>query len=425
MTLEATPGTLNANHGANNTNGFTQSIHSDVTTPKNQLPVQTRTTLLTGATGALGQELMWNFLQNRPSHEKLLVLARGKTKSQNPQDRTAAAQRRVNILLGQHFSPDELTLVGDRVTVIDGDVTAPYLGLDAKTFANLAQQVDSVLHCAAAVRFDQSLVEARHINVEGTRQALQLARHARQNGREGRFDYISTAYVAGKRKGLILEDELEHKKGFRNTYEQSKYEAEQMVRLVQDEIPTTILRPSIIIGNSRTGETSNFKAFYWPIRVYASGQLRLLPGVANCRVDLVPVDYVAAATLHLTGLPHTVGGCFHLTTGHDNLVTLREIMDATIEFFSIKPPPLVNPTLVKLLEGHTGRLLLGERVYKTLMLGMPYYPYLALNLEFDDTQARQHLDAAGVYAPSIRDFFNRLFQYCVETNWGHKAPNGH
>ena len=425
MTLEATPGILRANHGTSNIIRFTRSVHGEITNSENQLPVQTRTTLLTGATGALGQELMWNFLQSRPSHEKLLVLARGKTKSQNPQDKIAAAQRRVNTLLGQHFSPDEMNQIRDRVTVIDGDVTAPNLGLDAKTFAELAEGIDSVLHCAAAVRFDQALAEARQINVEGTHQALQLARQARSNGREGRFDYVSTAYVAGKRRGLIREDELEHKKGFRNTYEQSKYEAEQMVRRIQDEIPITILRPSIIIGNSRTGETSNYKAFYWPIRVYASGQLRLLPGVASCQVDLVPVDYVAAATLHLTSLPQTVGRCFHLTTGRDNLVTLREIMDATIEFFGIKPPPLVNPALVKLLEGKPGRLLLGERIHKTLMLGMPYYPYLALNLEFDDSQTRQYLDAANIYAPSIRDFFTRLFQYCVETNWGHKATNSH
>lgn len=382
--------------------------------------VKTRTTLLTGATGALGQELMCQFLQNRPAREKLVILARGKSKSG---DKAVAAQRRVRTLLKHHFSDEDLETVSERVSVVDGDVTESRLGLDAATFAELASQVDSVLHCAAAVRFDQPIEEARQVNLEGTRQALELARQARRCGLEGRFDYVSTAYIAGKRQGVVSETELEHTRGFHNTYEQSKYEAEQLVRQYKDEIPVTVLRPSIIVGDSRTGETTSFKAFYWPIRVYATGQMRVLPGRKSSHIDLVPVDYVAAATLYLTSLSETIGGCYHVTAGRDNTVTLREIIEATIDFFQVTPPPVINPTFLKLLEGRIGRRLLGEHIHKTLMLGKPYYPYLALKLEFDTSEADKFLKPANITAPRLTDFFNRLFSFCVESNWGKKTAN--
>lgn len=423
MTLEATPANVATAKIVDN--GIIR-ITRPAEVENSQPALKTRTILLTGATGALGQELLWQFLENRPVHEKVVVLARSKRAAKvkgegDGQTGMSGAQRRVKAMLGQHFDATQLEALAARIQVVDGDVTEPRLGLDANTYEQLAAEVDSVLHCAAAVRFDQPLAEARQINLEGTLQALQLAKQAYKNGREGRFDYVSTAYVAGKRRGLITEDELEHKKGFRNTYEQTKYEAELQVRQAGTEIPVTILRPSIIIGNSGTGATTSFKAFYWPVRVYASGQMRLLPGVASCRIDLVPVDFVAAATLHLTSLPETVGGCFHLTAGHDNLVTLREIMEATTQFFGLKTPPLINPALLKLLEGKVGRRVLGEHVHKTLMLGTPYYPYLALNLEFDNSRTQHYLSQAGIAVPSIRDFFNRLFQYCVESNWGRKS----
>ncbi len=371
-------------------------------------------TLLTGATGALGQELLYQLLENRPT-DHFVLLSRGSSKKQPD-----GAARRINKILQKHLSPSEVEKAWQRLSVLDGDINEPQLGLSDELYRQTAERLDQVLHCAAAVRFDQPLAEARETNLEGTRKMLELARLARHYGRNTRFDYIGTSYIAGKRSGVIYESELDHKRGFHNTYEQSKYETEQMLRTQQDELPIAIYRPSIIIGNSRTGETSNFKAFYWPLRVYAMGQMRLLPGVADCQVDLVPVDFVAGSVVALSGRSDTPGHCYHLTAGRDNLISLRQIMDAAIGFFGIKSPALIHPAFLKLAEGWPGRYFLTERTLKTLRLGEPYYPYFALKLQFDTTEASRALQPTQLKPPSPQLFFDRLFRYCVETDWGRK-----
>jgi thioester reductase-like protein len=382
--------------------------------PENLVQLPDRpATLLTGATGALGQEVLFQLLTAQPQ-KQLMVLVRGSKKG-------GGADKRVRALLRRHFAGAELDAALSRLTVLDGDLNEPQMGLAPQTYRAVAERLSGIMHCAAAVRFDQPLEEAREINVTGTQRALELAQTARQMGNLPRFDYVGTAYIAGKRRGVAYETELEHRKGFHNTYEQTKYEAELLVRRHAGELPVTIYRPSIIIGNSRTGETPNFKAFYWPIRVYAMGQMRLLPGVADCRIDLVPVDYVASALVELSSRADSIGGCYHLTAGRDNLITLREIMDAAIGFFKNKPPTLIHPMLLKPAEGWLGKLFLKDRMRRTLKLGEPYYPYLMLKLEFDNAVANQALASAGIIPPAPHAFFDRLFRYCVETDWGRKS----
>ena len=123
-----------------------------------------------------------------------------------------------------------------------------------------------MIHCAATVRFDHSLDEARRINVEGTRRVLDFAAAA---PRLRSLAYVGTAYVAGDRTGLVRENELDAGQSFRNTYEQTKAEAEALVRSRLGSLPGVILRPSIIVGDSRTGVTSSFKMLYWPLKIYA------------------------------------------------------------------------------------------------------------------------------------------------------------
>lgn len=371
--------------------------------------------MLTGATGALGQEVLCQWLETRPQQEQLLVLARGKGKGK--------AEKRVENILRKRFTGEALAQAEKRVTVLNGDMNVKYLGLEPKLYQEVVEHTEQVIHCAAAVRFDQPLENARETNLEGTRNTLQLAKEAQKAGRMGRFDYVSTAYIAGKRHGVIYEHEFNHKKGFHNTYEQSKYEAETMVRQAMGDIPVSVYRPSIIIGNSRTGETSDFKAFYWPMRAYAIGQLRVLPGVASCKVDLVPVDYVAAAIIHLNGQKHSINRSFHLTAGRDNLPTVSDILDAAVSFFKVKRPFLIPPLLLKVAEGKLGYSILGERGIKTLKLGEPYYPYFSLKLEYDNRQTLEMLKPVGIYPPRISEFFERLFRYCVETEWGKRTTH--
>ena len=108
-----------------------------------------------------------------------------------------------------------------------------------------------------------------------------------------------TAYVAGERSDLVREDELVVGQGYRNTYEQTKAEAETLVRSRLGSLPGVILRPSIIVGDSRTGVTSSFKMMYWPLKIYARRLWRTVPGYPDAVLDIVPVDFVADSVARL------------------------------------------------------------------------------------------------------------------------------
>src|ERR1700734_1692296 len=166
--------------------------------------------LVTGATGFLGTQLVSELLERNP-RAKLTLLIRSRTGQ--------TAQQRADAIVPE----------GDRarVEVLAGDVSLPDCGLASADYERLAAETTRVIPSAAAVRFDHSLEEARNLNVEGTRRVLDFAAAAPQLRS---FAYVGTAYVAGQRTGLIRENELSVGQGYRNTYEQSKAEAEALVR---------------------------------------------------------------------------------------------------------------------------------------------------------------------------------------------------
>ena len=153
-----------------------------------------------------------------------------------------------------------------------------------------------IVHCAASVSFDLSLEQARAINVEGTRRMLELAGRAQELGVLERYAQVSTAYVAGTHAGRFSECDLDVGQSFHNSYEQSKFESEQLVRS-RPGLPFTILRPSIVVGDRHSGWTSAFNVLYWPLRALARGLFPAVPAIASAPVDVVSIDYVADGIL--------------------------------------------------------------------------------------------------------------------------------
>jgi long-chain acyl-CoA synthetase len=261
--------------------------------------------------------------------------------------------------------------------------------------------VDVVVHCAASVSFGLELAEARAINVEGTRRLLD---HAVSCG--ARFVHVSTAYVAGRHHGLWRESYADCGQRFRNTYEQTKLEAELLVQAAP--IESTILRPSIVVGDSRTGWTSSFNVLYWPMRAFARGLIAAVPARATSRVDVVPVDYVADAITHVTVARPDVRGTLNLVAGMD-AVTAGELVGLTADALGRERPPLVAPG-----SGQLGELM------KHSEEAARYLPYFDMDVLFDDTRARGVLAPAGITAPPLRDYFARLVDYAERTRWGKK-----
>ena len=278
-------------------------------------------------------------------------------------------------------------------SVVAGDLTDPSVALP---------HADVVVHCAASVSFGLPLDEARAINVEGTRRMVD---HATRCG--ARFVHVSTAYVAGRHRGLWRESQADRGQTFRNTYEQSKLEAELLVQAAP--VDATILRPSIVVGDSQTGWTSSFNVLYWPLRAFSRGLIAAVPARAAGHVDVVPVDYVADAIAHVATARPDVRGTLHVVSGMD-AVTVAELITLATSAFDREPPALVAP-------GCPEAVALAKHSAEAAR----YLPYFDMDVLFDDTRARGVLGPAGITCPPLRDYFPKLIEYAEQTRWG-KRP---
>jgi nucleoside-diphosphate-sugar epimerase len=333
-----------------------------------------RTVLLTGATGFLGMEVLARLLERTDRDVLCLVRAA---------DQAAAEERLDGVLttLYTDASPHRA-----RVHALLGDLTA---GVSAA-----GEQIDVVCHCAASIAFDLSLDEAREINVDGTRAVVELARETGAR----RLVHVSTAYVSGTHSGEFTEDMLGTE--FRNTYEQTKCEAERNVGEISG-MEVAIARPSIVMGESDSGWTPAFNVLYWPLRAFARGLFARVPAKPDGRVDVVPVDYVADGIFKLIETDAT--GTFNLVTGAD-ASTCDELAELACAHFGRPKPPFVGT-------GEFGDSAADEH-------GAVYLPYFDMEVVFDDTRTRDQL---GMRAPLLRTYFDTLLDYADAARWGKRG----
>ncbi len=362
--------------------------------------------LLTGATGFLGQWTLRTLAERLPT-ARVIALVRP--------SRTESAADRLATVVRKALGPDRASAALERMEAVAADLSAPRCGLTEQQFDNIATRVTRIIHGAASVRFDEPLPIARQINVEGTRRVLELARSAK-NLRS--MAHVGTAFVAGDRSGLAREDELEAGQGFRNTYEQSKCEAERLVRDAQRELPIVILRPSIVVGDSETGVTTSFKTLYWPLKIYARGLWRTVPGYPDSVIDVVPVDFVARATVEMMLDERALGKALHLCAGPRAAATIDEIAGAAAATFHQPPPRYVDPKLFFALVHPLLWLTLWGKRRRILHNGDVYRPYFSMRTLFDTSVADTLLAAHGLGAPRVMDYLEKILRYCQQTDWG-------
>jgi long-chain acyl-CoA synthetase len=341
--------------------------------------------LLTGATGFLGGELLVRLLEQTDRDVITLIRA----------DDDAAAEARLDDTLAMLLPAEARDRVRPRVRAVAAHLDQPGMGLREYRRDALASEIDAVVHCAACVEFTLPLDEARAINVAGTKAMLDLAERAPALDR---FVHVSTAYVAGDRPGPYLEDEGDVGQRTRNTYEQTKLEAERHV--LERGLPaTSILRPSIVVGDSRTGWTSAFNVIYYPLRAFARGLFPVVPGDPEARVDIVPVDAVADALLELAhGTPRS--GTFHSVAG-DDAPTARRLTELAAQAFDAPLPEFVEPGEAPEIERYAGAFL----------------PYFRVRGTFA-TDAGQTL---GCTPPPLERYLPNLIRYADLARWGKRA----
>ncbi len=356
---------------------------------------------ITGATGHLGTEIVLQLLENiflplpppsqggsgwvsGQSESSIFVLMREGS-------RTLAEDRLRRLWWSEKVLCDA---VGKRVIPLLGDITKSDLNLSEEDKSLLRSNgISHIIHCAAETGLMKQREELWQINVEGTRNVVDFAKNSL--GKKCRFAYISTAYVAGRERGVIMEDapqaplqpSLRKRELFFSLYEESKAEAEQIVR--QSGLDFIILRPGMIVGNSKNGRTLNFNTIYYVLKLMLQGKLRLMPISPNQTVNLVPVDYVASAVVQLLSNPKAIGKTFHLTLPHEKLPKAGELIAAVRQWaeenlnISIKKPLCISlPFLGKM----GGAFNLGNKKRKGFLANLlTLMPYFYDNHQFDRT----------------------------------------
>ncbi|HUA17261.1 MAG TPA: SDR family oxidoreductase [Bryobacteraceae bacterium] len=364
--------------------------------------------LLTGATGAVGRESLARMVRHPGT--RVVCLVRGASDEEAAQRISATLDE-----LAHHGLSEEER---SRVLALRGDITREYMGLDKAKWDALAAETTRIVHGAASVSWSLPLEEARRINVAGTSEMLRLADAASRRGTLQAFDYVSTVMVAGKRQGLIGEEELDSSAGFWSTYEQSKAEAEGIVRSRRGSLPVSIFRLSMVVGDSRTGHASSFNVMYWPLKMLSRGMFWIAPADPQGVVDIVPVDYAVDAVEVLSADPAQRGKCFHIAAGPRCCCTVSEFLDLAVEVMGIRRPILVNPTIFLMMVKPLILSVTWGKRREAFHKGRVYVPYLSYKARFDDTQARAALEPAGLQPPPVGTYFRNVINYAIATEWG-------
>jgi thioester reductase-like protein len=334
---------------------------------------------LTGATGYIGAHVAANLLERHDATLNLLVRGR---------DLREAEVRLWNALQLHLPFPTFYEYLQAKIRIFLGDLTLPQFGLDRDGYDRLVHTTDSVIHCAASLN-RKSEKSCLNVNLRGTLEVVQLARRSQYYHGVRRFSDVSTVAVAGKREHEVVTEDwsIDWERSDYDPYARTKKFCEHMVRELLPDVPLTIFRPSIVLGDSRYPETTQFEM----VRsfVFLAG-LPVLPFRAHDKIDIVNVDFVAEAisTLHMKKEPQY--DTYHLSSGNDSQ-TFQELTRALAAEQNTRGP-LFLPVLegsfrgvVHALADRKGRAGQGAALLKVFL------PYLVWNTVFDNRRVTTEL----------------------------------
>jgi len=286
---------------------------------------------------------------------------------------------------------------------VQGDIAEPNLALNASDLELVQQETTRVFHLAAV--YDLAVPEdvAMRVNVGGTRNVVALARslpHLKQ------FHHVSTCYVAGKREGVILESELRHEAGYRNYYEESKYLSELEVDSAKGDLPVTMYRPSVVCGDSRTGETGKYDGVYFLINYLLKWPSLLSTiNIGNHKVslNLVPVDFVVDAMAALAFDERAIGKTLQLAD--PSPLTTNQLFN----------------TIANSIDGHRSKITAPAKWVRFFLMlppspritGLPHHavPYFFVRQLYDTRQAGELLAAHGIQCPPFETYVDRIVDF--------------
>lgn len=292
------------------------------------------TIFLTGGTGLVGSYLLKILLEN---NHKVYCLARSKNNQ-------SAKSRIINTL---KFWDKQVLKKASNLKIIEGDITDKNMGLNQKTTDLLIKEVEETYHSAAITDLNIPLDQIRQSNVEGTRKILELGLKLRKTGRFKKINHISTAYIYGSYQGRFNEDDLDVGQKFNTNYEKTKFEAEKLIwKYRKRGLWVDIFRPSMILGESYTGKTFQFKHMYQLLNLCRLELFDSLPFL-NGYVSLVPIDITTQAIYTIAEKTKEKNMAYHPFP--KKLTSIRDILKLGGKILSFNPPQVVSLKVFSLL----------------------------------------------------------------------------
>lgn len=347
----------------------------------------TQTVFFTGAGGFIGRYILTHYLERGDCDLYLLEHAKFRERLQQFVDSAVSdpAQRA-------------------RVKIIDGDITAPNLGLDAALRDELKERVTHAIHLAALYNLSAPREVSMRVNVDGTRNVLDFAGDIKGLARLG---YMSTVALSGDYPGGVFsEEDLDKGQQFKNYYEETKFLAEKLVRERRDAIPTIICRPTIVVGHSKTGAIEKIDGPYYAFTMIARNLHLIAVDSGQTKCHIAPVDYVADAFYAIMEDPDTAGKVYCL--GDPNPMRYNDFFDLACQRWGkIKPLIKLPPALMRPVT---------RLPFFFAITGVTHeaFTYSVHPIDYPVTNATNALAKHGVTCPPVPSYIDVMIRYFRE-----------
>jgi thioester reductase-like protein len=371
---------------------------------------------VTGSTGYIGSYIVAGLFAGH--REPLNLLVRAKTQQE--------ARERLWQSLQLHFAfPEFQEHVRGRARIFLGDLTGERFGLSGDDYHDLVDSTDSLIHCAASLN-RKSEKQCLNVNLRGSLEVIQLARRAQDRHGLRRYSHVSTVAVAGRRQNEVVQEDasIDWARSDYDPYARTKKFCEHMVAQLLPDVPRTIFRPAIVLGDSRRPETTQFDM----VRAFSVlSSLPVLPLRPDDRIDIVPADYVGKAIVAIHQKDQAAHRIYHLSSGTGSQ-TCRELTDALAQAGGWRRP-LYWPGLggpfsstVNWLARRSSSLGRGAALLQV------FWPYLVWNTVFDNSRVVAELGEApakfSTYAYPLLQFSRKnRFRYPAQPWPASAAPD--
>ena len=352
-----------------------------------------RTVLVTGYPGFIGKRLVRSLLTREPNSTFYLLV---QEKFVEDARRYVQALRKKNLA---------------KVHLLTGDIADMHLGLAADELKKLSRDLTDIYHLAAISYLGVPDDQMWQVNVQGTVNLLELAEEARHLQR---FNHVSTTFVSGNREGVITEEDLDCGQGFRNLYERTKFEAEKKVRAAMGRMPITVYRPSIVVGDSKTGEIGRFDGPYYLGILLVSSPLSVplpLPGDGGAPMNMIPVDYAVDTILHLSQHPEAEGLTFQIVDPNPMSARAAYQLIARCAGLQANKISLATGLPRSLLSGLTKLVLSAPGLEKISRAPRQAIDYVSSMAIYNSTNTMRLLKGSDLECPPFEDYADNLVTY--------------